>query len=1336
MNTKKTIWKTTCWVLLHLFTGFILLQSVPALQGAAYSNLVPIKPCDYPLTSASATLPPNLMILIDTSGSMEEDTNNVGLRLGADDPRSKMSILKRVLSKLISKESVKNNINIGLATYNQSLIGGNAAVMKYDYDFLYADSSQTLETAADPATDPAPTGVTRDISGQYHLNGTYTLIGPFIPITDYNTGIITGDFGDYDAVGNLKYHYLWTSSTQAIPGTSSNYNADGTWHAHDDAPSKIAGALDPDNASLSLKGAFVNNDYWYNSSPPTPDDTYIDADPNATPSKHRIHIINSTGLQVADSINPFDRGWYQYVQIKPDTTIATTNPGMPGMLALLRNEMAGVVDDATLETGDSSIDNPYWTPTAAGGTQALWTGLVARGNTPLVDSMQCAYNYFNALNNAGKTNKSTTLESPPAANLSCTTISPVIVDSMTIFPTPPPQSCRKNYLLIITDGKDSFYKSTTTPTANTAIDSVMLGTQLDHSDGLIGLGVKVMILGYSVDPNGWDQVLRIATDSDMDLVDSLVGGDAATDDDTLVPPIQPYRATSEPTLVASLEEAFNAIVTAKYATTGPILATNPDIISGHTSTDFWGNSPVRVNQNMLVTPYAELPKFQGHVAAYRVFDYNISGAITIGATSAGVACPGATPCRPQLLWDAGERARSRSLVLTSVSSGGLTPTLSKVEFFPDDATPGGVFATDYSSLINGDNMAEGVTLADPINFSHADWNTLIRWVRDSYGLEKWTNDPTLPKETTGAMGSPILGSPAVVSPPIQDPPLDADYITFAEQQKNRPTMVYQAADDGMIHAIVGGMPNKNSIPPVVTFEDGYTDAEDYSHYWGGDELWAYIPHGILKHLVRFGSNQDLIPQPSIQRFKLVPGYLVGQDVAHHRFFINGDIVTADIKIGTPLEWKTIIMGGYGPGNEGFWCLDVTNPTQTSAAAGPRQIWDTDTAWSATERATLGLTYSTPRIGKIKWKDTTTGDITSKYVAFVGSGYHEDRVPADDSANRGRTFYIIDVENGKLLYRYTVDDVNSTASGYDNENKLVGSVSTIDENLDGYIDDAYIGDLEGRVWKFAINNGSGTVQANCSSPSTNACSYNGTDTPVPFFFDDDPVLNANQMQLTGNPDQSTGKQPIVIRPAVTLQFYSDPVGGVSEYAPLVFFGTGGDPCPTMGATRNFVDGFIDPDLIGEISPKGKRFCTVSKPLFTLSANEQLSGNPVVQGTKAYVTTFIPSTDACRKGQGYIYVIDFGGCLTSTGWSSALPSSDITDLMGTAITPGSTGQAIGSSEGAPAGIAAGPGGVYVLGEGGTIVAVQGGASNTAGTGPNDINPQQKVGTSGQIWREEER
>ena len=109
-------------------------------------------------------------------------------------------------------------------------------------------------------------------------------------------------------------------------------------------------------------------------------------------------------------------------------------------------------------------------------------------------------------------------------------------------------------------------------------------------------------------------------------------------------------------------------------------------------------------------------------------------------------------------------------------------------------------------------------------------------------------------------------------------------------------MVYQAANDGMLHAF-----------------DAATGAES----------WAYVPGLVFPGLSELAS----------------PNY-------QHRFYVDGTPTVGDVDFnnaggstGTP-DWHTILVGGLRQGGKGYYALDVTSPdaADETTAAG-KVLWE-------------------------------------------------------------------------------------------------------------------------------------------------------------------------------------------------------------------------------------------------------------------------------------------------------------------------------------------------------------------------------------------------------------
>lgn len=164
------------------------------------------------------------------------------------------------------------------------------------------------------------------------------------------------------------------------------------------------------------------------------------------------------------------------------------------------------------------------------------------------------------------------------------------------------------------------------------------------------------------------------------------------------------------------------------------------------------------------------------------------------------------------------------------------------------------------------------------------------------------------------------------------------------------TVVYQAANDGMLHAFDGSA--------------GST---------GGTELWAYVPRMLHSKLPRLAD----------------PNYL-------HEYFIDATPAVADVEASS-VRKKTLV-GGLGKGGRGYYALDITDPTAaTESAAATKVLWETIP--STTDS---GYSFGTPLIVR------TPHD---GWMVLVSSGYNNGTTTSGDG--RGH-LWAINPLNGSVV----------------------------------------------------------------------------------------------------------------------------------------------------------------------------------------------------------------------------------------------------------------------------------------------------------------------------------
>ena len=438
------------------------------------------------------------------------------------------------------------------------------------------------------------------------------------------------------------------------------------------------------------------------------------------------------------------------------------------------------------------------------------------------------------------------------------------------------------------------------------------------------------------------------------------------------------------------------------------------------------------------------------------------------------------------------------------------------------------------------------------------------------------------------LGAFLDSTPAMLSPPSLDPPPDSDYPAFVEMYGQRRTLVFIGGNDGMMHAI-----------------DGRT----------GVEVWAFIPSNLLPKLrgLREGHGLDRVT-----------------------LFVDGSPRLADVKVGA--RWRTYLVFGEGSGGTFYQAFDVTladlgdnvppgssdvpallkyfsSPLRIpfrwsfpsyahfnyalSTAATPHGDLDADLA-SPIERS-VGQTWSSPAVGQVQ-------NASGPWVALVGSGFlpysQQHQANRADTA-AGTTFYVIDVTTGAVLDSSDVGN-DGTGDGADTcaesgtcsgqKNALQSDPVATGSPGSRFIDTVYVGDLDGRLWRFTV--GLDAVHAAGISAG-----------PAKVY--------------------DAGPSPPL--------FSSLALGAAGAAPQYVFFAGGSDLLPSAGASPAF-------NLYGVLDTGGVGVATFVQPLDRSDANgdERVSAHPAVAGDVVFfTTTTFSTTQRCTAADATVYAFRFTG-----------------------------------------------------------------------------------------------
>jgi hypothetical protein len=466
------------------------------------------------------------------------------------------------------------------------------------------------------------------------------------------------------------------------------------------------------------------------------------------------------------------------------------------------------------------------------------------------------------------------------------------------------------------------------------------------------------------------------------------------------------------------------------------------------------------------------------------------------------------------------------------------------------------------------------------------------------------------------LGAIVNSTPAVLDPPSLDPPPDADYTTFAADLASRRSLIFVGANDGMLHAF---------------------DART------GVEVWAYVPFNLL---------------PKLKALE------TGQPVGSFAYFVDSSPKIVDVKVDD--RWRTYLMFGQGPGGTFYQTLDVTLkdlaatlhddsddtsslvsffsqpdripfvwsfPARTSFDASLAPYGDVAASASADEKS-VGETWSDPAVGQIESSD-------SEWIALVGSGFlprSRELTSTRLGAKAGTTFYMLKMKDGAVVDRRDVgndtwveeiDSNPSTADAADNcaaanncsrmKNALQADPVATGPTNTRYITKSYIGDLDGRVWRFNLGLGPG------GAPQFSGGAFK--------LFEGDP------------------NQPLFSSMALVN------VGGTKDY---LFFASGSDALPSNGVNQKYsLYGVLD---MNSTTAQLAKWKIDLEAVDGAAGDEKPSTFPAVAGDIVFftTTTFYPVTP-CRPPTANLYAILInGGAAYDTNNSGGLTKADSTKV----------------------------------------------------------------------------
>ena len=340
----------------------------------------------------------------------------------------------------------------------------------------------------------------------------------------------------------------------------------------------------------------------------------------------------------------------------------------------------------------------------------------------------------------------------------------------------------------------------------------------------------------------------------------------------------------------------------------------------------------------------------------------------------------------------------------------------------------------------------------------------LNYLRGARGQEVAKGNGGEFRNRKSVLGDIISSIPTYVGPPARfyfsstDFTEGASYAAFKATYSSRDPMVYVGSNGGMLHGIKTA---------------------------DGREKLAYVPAAVF----------DNLWQLSLTDYS-------------HRNFVDGPIGENDVYYAG--AWHSLLVSGLGTGGQGYFALDITDPTLFSEAnATSIARWE----FTDNDDADLGYTFSKPSLVRLA---------NGKWGVIVGNGLNATEADGNASSSGNGVIFILDAEDGSLIAKLdTKEGTADDPEGLSRPNGIIGT-SVVDEDGDFIVDRLYAGDLFGNVWAFDLSS---------SNPSQWASAYGSANNPDPLF-----VAIANSIE-----------QPITS----DLKVKSHP----SQEGFMVYFGTG-------------------------------------------------------------------------------------------------------------------------------------------------------------------------------------
>lgn len=388
--------------------------------------------------------------------------------------------------------------------------------------------------------------------------------------------------------------------------------------------------------------------------------------------------------------------------------------------------------------------------------------------------------------------------------------------------------------------------------------------------------------------------------------------------------------------------------------------------------------------------------------------------------------------------------------------------------------------------------------------------------------------------------------------------------------------------------IINGAPVYVGKPPFSYADSGYAD---FAATPRTAMIYAAANDGML-HAFDAGSGAEkwaYIPTAVMPNmYKLADRSYA----TRHQYYVDGAPVMGDIKVGD--VWKTILVGGLNKGGKAYYALDITNPNS------PALLWEFT-------HANLGYSYGNPVITK---------NAAGTWVVAFTSGYNN-----ETGDGKGRLF-IVNANTGEEIVS---GGIATSAGDTSTPSGLAKINAWVEDATNNTATRFYGGDLLGNIWRFDYD---GLVEPKNSALKLGVAEVSSTPQPI----------TTKPMLL------QAGGKPVVIVGTGRYLGESDITDATQQsiYAvkdPLVNSGWG-----DLRTNVNFVEQELtldeDTGTTASVTNKAVDWSTKAGWWMDLpNAKERVTTPMGLQLTTLVVPTTIPKGDACVSGgSSWLYFLN--------------------------------------------------------------------------------------------------